>query len=80
MGDFETEETRSLERRREELLHIMRQYDEKKNLDDFRADRLEEELREIDSRLEALRRACAEQLMELRRSAEEDLLRQERIR
>lgn len=80
MGDFETEETRSLERRRDELLLLVRQHDEEKASDDFRRDRMEEELREIEKRLEALHRTGARRAEESRRSDEDDLLRQERIR
>jgi len=79
-SDFETDETRGLERRREELLHLLLQRDGEKASDGFRADRMEEEVREIDRRLEALRRASAGGALESRRTDEDDLLRQERLR
>ena len=80
MGGFKNDETRSLERRRDELLLLMRQHDEEKASDDFRMDRMEEEVREIECRLESLQLHGANLIEESRRSNEDDLLRQERIR
>lgn len=80
MDDFESDETRSLERRRAELLHLLLQRDDGKASDEFRADRMEEELREIDRRLAASRLSSAARFEESRRRDEDDLLRQERTR
>ena len=80
MDDFETDEIRSLERRRDELAHLLLQHDGEKSSDEIRIGLIEEELREIEWRLESLRPHGTDLAEELRRSNEDDLLRQERIR